>query len=435
MVFLSKDEKPAEETKQELIVVKPDPEPRLKENTKEWNEAMRLCDMLAYCRPNGSKAERSFIGDYIVPLGVKFDKKGNAHKIIGNVPVIWSCHTDTVHTKGGRQKIVYWTEGKDNDMFVGTRDDQKTGCLGADDTAGVWVMIQMIKAKVPGHYIFHRGEECGGIGSRWIAKENTEMLKKYQFAIAFDRKDVDSIITHQSGGKKSCSDEFAKQLAELLGLGHKPDATGMWTDTAAYVDEIAECTNVSVGYYYAHTNTEKLNVDYLFKLRDALCKIDPTKFVAVRKPGDNAYRFSGVVRYYDDFSGVYHSHSWQKEEDRPKGGFTRAELDTRYGYNDWYQWFGYDSKSGFWVPIKGCTPPNPKKWRKKRGKWGHGGGWLKEQADLWNNSAELRELKLLIQDNPAIIADLLDSQGYGPLEIRDFIRENNGIIFDSYLGM
>jgi hypothetical protein len=55
---------------------------------------------------------------------------------------------------------------------------------------------------------------------------------------------------------------------------------GCGTDTAAYVDDVAECTNVSVGYEGAHGKTEKLNVDYLFKLRDAMCKIDVTKFVA-----------------------------------------------------------------------------------------------------------------------------------------------------------
>ena len=118
------------------------------------------------------------------------------------------------------------------------------------------------------------------------------MLKNYQFAIAFDRKDIDSIITHQ-GGSKTASDEFAKLLAEQIGMDHKPDSTGMWTDTKAYVDEIAECTNISVGYYGAHGKTEKLNVDYILKLRDAMCKIDVSKFVATRKPGDNSYKYSG----------------------------------------------------------------------------------------------------------------------------------------------
>lgn len=157
----------ASETKEETkaVVVAPMPESRIKNDPKLWAEATVLADMLSYCRPHNSKTERGFIGKYIVPIGVKFDKKGNAHKIIGDAPVIWSSHTDTVHNKKGFQKVHYWIDEKSGDTFFGSYGPNAS-CLGGDDTAGIWIMLQMIKANIPGHYIFHRGEECGGIGSR-----------------------------------------------------------------------------------------------------------------------------------------------------------------------------------------------------------------------------------------------------------------------------
>jgi|KBSMisStandDraft_5_1062788.scaffolds.fasta_scaffold14342_2 hypothetical protein len=445
MTSLNNETKPADDTKQEesqAIIVAPEPPPqmpKLKADAKLWNEVSVLADMLSYCRPHNSKTERGFIGKYLTPVGVKFDKKGNAHKIIGDAPVIWSSHTDTVHDKKGMHKVVYWVD-KDGDTYLGT----DTGsCLGADDTAGIWIMLNMIKAKIPGHYIFHRGEECGGVGSRWIAQETKELLKSMRFAIAFDRRDLKSIITHQ-GSKKCCSDEFAKALAEQIGMGHECDATGAWTDTAAYTDNIAECTNISVGYFNAHSKMEKLNIDYLFKLRDAMCKIDVTKFVAVRKPGDNSYRYSGRTVWHsygydgwtDDF-GVGGGYAWPKESNRPEGGFTSAELDRKYGYNSWYQWFNYHGVSGYWVPIKGVVAPNPDKWRKKRDRKRDQGvvkGWVQKQAEMFAGAAELREMRMLIADNNGIIADLLDSQGYGPLELREYIRGCGGTIYDDIPG-
>jgi hypothetical protein len=101
------------ETKAMVVVPQ---ESRLKTDPKLWKESGVLADMLSYCRPHNSKTERGFIGKYIHPIGVKFDKKGNAHKIIGDAPVIWSSHLDTVHDKRGMQQIFYYID-KDGDTI------------------------------------------------------------------------------------------------------------------------------------------------------------------------------------------------------------------------------------------------------------------------------------------------------------------------------
>lgn len=280
---------------QELTTTKPEIDTSL----------ITLLQMLSVKRPHRSRSERKFIRKYIAPLGAVKDASGNYTLRIGDAPVLWSCHTDTVHTSGGTQPIC--PTGK---TTVGLAKNAKSNCLGADDTAGVWLMTEMIKAKVPGLYVFHRGEERGCIGSRWIAKYNPELLKPIKFAIALDRKGKKDVITWQMG--RCCSDEFAKSLAEQLGMGYKPSPNGMFTDTAQYTDLIGECTNLSVGYEGQHTKHEELDVGHLKALRDKLLTLDVSKLVSKRKPGEKS-------RYYD---GDYGSYDWSSDgwwSNEPKG--------------------------------------------------------------------------------------------------------------------
>lgn len=240
---------------------------------------MDLFKMLSYKRPAGSKAEEQFILNFLEPLGVERDDAGNLHKIVGESEIVWSSHTDTVHQLSGRQKILISPRG-----IIGLKS-QNSKCLGADCTAGVWLMTQMIQAGIPGHYVFHRAEEIGGKGSSWIAANAAERFKPYRAVIAFDRRKTTSIITHQWGGR-CCSDDFARSLSAVIGLDHKLDPTGSFTDSANYTGIVGECTNVSVGFEHEHSKDETLDVNYLFALRDAMLQFDESKLTFVRAPGE-----------------------------------------------------------------------------------------------------------------------------------------------------
>lgn len=238
----------------------------------------RLLQMLAYRRPAGSEAERKFIRRFLRPLGVKQDPAGNLILRIGDAPVMWSCHTDTVHHSGGKQTLAI-----DRDGFITAPG---SSCLGADDTAGIWLMVNMIERGVPGLYIFHRAEECGGLGSEYIATNNQELLAGINYAIALDRKGTTSIVTEQGFGR-CCSDAFANALAAGLGLPMRPDPTGTFTDTANYMALVPECTNISVGYCGQHTSTECLNAPFLNQLLEALCSLDVESLPVQRTPCPN----------------------------------------------------------------------------------------------------------------------------------------------------
>jgi hypothetical protein len=239
----------------------------------------RLFGMLRTCRPHGSPAEHDFIVRFLLPLGAEADAFGNLWLRIDDAPVLWSSHVDTCHRQGGEQSILV------HNSLVQLPVGSPSNCLGADCTAGVWLMTEMIHACVPGLYVFHRGEERGGLGSRHVAQYEPQRLEGITAAIALDRRDTQSIITHQ-GGARCCSDSFAHSLAGAIGLGHRADPTGLFTDTANYVDLVGECTNVSVGYNDEHTRSETLDLAYLLTLRDALVTIDTHRLSCTRQSGE-----------------------------------------------------------------------------------------------------------------------------------------------------
>ncbi|MGH8613353.1 MAG: hypothetical protein ACREYF_15400 [Gammaproteobacteria bacterium] len=246
--------------------------------------------MLSYKRPARSPAEFAFIERFIKRLDPNIDGYGNLTIDVpmsdGTLsPVLWSCHTDSVHRTPGRQKLSLnaWP-------VVSLDEGGNAECLGADDAAGSWLMVQMVKANAPGLYIFHRDEEIGGLGSDWIQKHDPKRLDGIKFAIGLDRRGTESIITHQ--GVRTCSDAFARSLASELndtrqGSGSwRLDNGGTFTDTANYTDLVGECTNLSVGYCREHTAEESLNIAHLLDLLQSLILLDQSALMASRKPGE-----------------------------------------------------------------------------------------------------------------------------------------------------
>jgi len=262
----------------------------------------QLLQMHTYARPAHGPGEKLFCARYLdcIP-GMAIDAYGNRILTVGTAPrVLWSSHTDTVHKAEGRPRLAY------GDAWLTLSAKDPASCLGADCTAGIWLMMQMIARRIPGLYVFHAAEEVGGLGSAHIAAETPSILARIDYAIAFDRRGYDSVITHQSGGR-CASDAFAKTLATQLGGSYAPDDGGTFTDTASYTGLIPECTNLSVGYFGAHTAAESLDVAFLVDLLERVCSLDPTSWPIARAPGEDDYyggygRFSSSSFGHDDFT-------------------------------------------------------------------------------------------------------------------------------------
>lgn len=258
-----------------------------------------LWQMLQTMRPASSKAEEDFIRDFIAPLGTEEDGFGNLILRIGNAPIMFTSHTDTVHRKSGTQRIV-----QKAGLVKLSEAEKDASCLGADCTAGVWLMREMILNQVSGLYVFFREEESGGIGSQWFADNTPEVVDGIQVCLSLDRKGTDSIITHQAGGR-CASDAFARSLAKQM-RGYKADDGGLFTDSANLTHLVPECSNLSVGYENAHTTKETLAYLHLLDVRDMLLRLDHRKLAIQRQPEPKQAR-----RYY----GAYSASSWYGEED------------------------------------------------------------------------------------------------------------------------
>ena len=251
-------------------------------------EALR---MLEYRRPMGSKTETAFRDRFLMTLpNAYLDVYGNIHVTVGKGSrVLFSSHTDTVHTIGGFQTL--HVDHKTSIVQLSRKAKTRgSNCLGADCTIGVWIMRQMILRGVSGHYVFHYGEEKGGIGSSAIALHCADWLSSsFDYAVAFDRRKRGSIITHQQY-YRTASDSFASSLASELarsGLTFAADDGGIYTDTAEYADHIAECTNLSVGYVNEHRDSETCDLEYADQVMRAISAVDWTKIDKVRDPLDH----------------------------------------------------------------------------------------------------------------------------------------------------
>jgi len=218
---------------------------------------------------------------------LEIDKFGNYYKVIeGDDTTMFTSHLDTADRTQLPTSLLSKIE--DGDEYIYT--DGKS-ILGADDKAGVAVMLYMMENKIPGIYYFFIGEERGGIGSRDLASEYSsfEFLKNVKKCVSFDRRKTGSVITSQYG-RVCCSNEFATALCKEYnksGLNLSTDPTGVFTDSASFIDDISECTNVSVGYNNEHTAREIQNMTFLEKLAKASLKVNWSQLPVVRKVGIN----------------------------------------------------------------------------------------------------------------------------------------------------
>jgi hypothetical protein len=248
--------------------------------------------------------EKRLINKFITEYQFQKDEYGNIYKIINakneyngteKLPsTLFTAHLDTVSTGfiyrlSRRFKLPILKSRSVEHILTKDEDFVKTdgySILGADDKAGVVIMLEMIKEEKPGIYYFFIGEEYGRIGSRKVRDYFYEsiFLKNIKKCISFDRSGYTSIITHQRYFR-TCSDEFATTICNLLnenGFWFFPDPTGKGTDCLSFADKIDECTNISVGYFKEHTTRECQDLEFLNDLTQAILKIDWEGIITTR---------------------------------------------------------------------------------------------------------------------------------------------------------
>ncbi len=329
-------------------------------------EKYNLKEMLSYMRPEGSSAQTRFCNRYLLPTFGTPDIFGNYVKIIGDKPpVAFMAHHDTVHKFSGKQIVT------DAGGFFSVQG-AISNCLGADCTTGVYIILKMIEAKVPGVYVVHAAEEVGCIGSAGMVAGNPDWIKHVRYAISFDRMGYSSVITHQMG-RRTCSDAFADSLCDILGMSYEKDAGGVYTDSNEYRSVIPECTNISVGYFSQHTKVERQDKVFLKKLVNTLIKADWDNLVESRDPS---------VEEYDDSTWTNYRYS---------GYWSGYDMEERY-----------DSKPVDMGPIK--------------------------KRDNFTQFQDTRDMMDIIKESPLEIALLLRDIGYDAYDLVDEVVKYNSAI-------
>ena len=264
-----------------------------------------------------------------LPQNLEMDEFGNLFIKIGESDVMFTSHLDTATSALSQVKHVF-----DGNIIK----TDGTSILGADDKAGVTIMLNMIENNIPGLYYFFLGEEVGCVGSKKVAqKHKTEKLPYINKVISFDRRGTNSVITFQSSSR-CCSENFANELATQLNLAeetftYKTDPTGIYTDSAQFVSIYPECTNISVGYYSEHTYSERQDIEHLEKLAKACLKVDWNNLPVERDPSKVEYSSSRSGNGYgwgawEDYSYEYKTYDAKPKVDTQKVTF----YDEEYQY-------------------------------------------------------------------------------------------------------
>jgi hypothetical protein len=295
-----------------------------------------LDTMLSMKRPHEGFNEKNALGYILLNIPSDavwtFDDVGNLHvdyRLTAANRTLFTAHVDTVHHDDGPNKIrktdsVWFADGSQ---------------LGADDGSGIALLMHMMTNEVRAYYLFTVGEECGGIGAKFVAKRNAALLSQFDRAVAFDRRGTTDVITHQGYGR-CASDDFAEALSDRLnacGMLYMPCDSGVYTDTAEFTKIIPECTNISVGYAREHSSEEAQDILHYRALADAVISFSWDDLPVTRDPkaADPDDIFSANKWYYAGKHDHKHDDKHDDKHDADAYAWPDADGYDRYSDKEW----------------------------------------------------------------------------------------------------
>lgn len=180
---------------------------------------------------------------YIDKAGILVTPKGYP-----KYPLICS-HMDSINDTKYTELIKFNIKGD----YISLADDSSCHCLGGDDRCGVYIALELIKARLPYAFGFFYDEETGGAGSR-RASPLINSLEGITAFIGLDRRGFDELAL------------YGYDNSELVALFERRGyfkAKGSFTDASnlsSLSDKRLACVNLSVGYYNEHTLKETINI-------------------------------------------------------------------------------------------------------------------------------------------------------------------------------
>jgi len=169
----------------------------------------------------------------------------------GDIPIGISVHLDTVFRTPPSEIYIM-----DETGFIFSFD--KDIGLGADDRAGVYILLKIIEAGYKPGIIMTRMEEKYAEGARKLADVLKE-IPDFMYIIALDRMGANDAVFYRNDNK-----EFKKYITETFKF---VEATGTSSDISVLCPKWKiSGVNLSVGYSWPHKEYEMLSVPIMKKM-------------------------------------------------------------------------------------------------------------------------------------------------------------------------
>jgi hypothetical protein len=240
-------------------------------------------------------------------LNFKEDKEGNLYNFQYNSTPFLNAHLDSVQNE--------------KDRYAGLSLKLENGIIsspghiiGGDDLCGVYAILYLLKyTNLKFNWVLTTCEESGGLGSKYFADENKQLLKNSLYGLVIDRRGRDDIICSQNDYG---SFDFEKKLVKIgTNYGFSTNI-GVFSDADTWSQYIS-CANLSCGYHEPHSTKEYIKLSELFNtinyVRNILINVKE-QFPHESRGGYFNHIFNGYYNddYYDD--GYYSRNTYGKSK-------------------------------------------------------------------------------------------------------------------------
>lgn len=212
----------------------------------------------------------------------------------GDIPIALTAHMDTVFDKPVK------------DMFYDTRKNViwSPEGLGADDRAGVYAIIQILRSGLKPHIILTTDEEKGCLGAGELAKLPCP-FKDLKYIIELDRRGTNDCVFYD------CENPEFVNYVERFGF---TEAYGSFSDICEFCPTWGVAgVNLSIGYKDEHSYQELLFVSPMFATIDKVKRMLQEKEIPAFKyiPSPYSWNWKGCKKdgwgeeYYNKMYGGY----------------------------------------------------------------------------------------------------------------------------------
>lgn len=202
----------------------------------------------------------------------------------GSIPIALVAHMDTVFKQPAKE--VFYDRVK-NVMW------SPTG-MGADDRAGVFSILKIIKDGYRPHIIFTTDEEIGCVGAEALASYPCP-FKDLKYIIQLDRRNSNDCVFYD------CNNQEFEEYVESFGF---VTAFGSFTDISELCPSWGVAgVNLSIGYRNEHTVSEVLFVGQMLNTIEKVEKMlkDKPKFFKYVPYTSQDYLKAITKSYLDDY--------------------------------------------------------------------------------------------------------------------------------------